>query len=93
MTESESSDEIRHECFKCGEEIRRCTSAYNAWDEVFILSWTPASADENNIETSKSGGKHPQTETRRFCSRDCLDDFVQMDYSIKPESEDVEGNR
>lgn len=89
MSEQSSHGSYR-DCFKCGAGIRRRTSAYNSWDEVFTLSWTPASDDEENVKESESGGKHPEKETRVFCSRDCLDDFIQMDYSLKPREVDTD---
>jgi hypothetical protein len=77
-------DGIHRDCFKCGAEITLHTSAYKTWDEVYTLAWTPASDDEENIEKTDSGGKHPKGEKRVFCSRDCLGAFIQMDYSLKP---------
>ena len=82
-----ASNGSERECFKCGAEIRRHTSAYKPWDEIYTLTWTPASDDEENVEVSDSGGKHPQEQARVFCSRDCLDAFIQMDYTLKPASE------
>ena len=74
------------ECFKCGAEMRPHHSAYQPWDEEFMLLWKPASDDSEHVEVSDSGGKHPNTESRRFCSVECLEDYVTMDYSIKPDS-------
>ena len=74
-----------NECFKCGAEMRPHTSAYQPWDEEIMVLWKPASDDDEHVEETESGGKHPNTTKRRFCSVDCLEAFVTMDYSLKPE--------
>jgi hypothetical protein len=81
------------ECFKCGATIRRHLSAYEPWDECFKIRWMPASDNNDFVEDTESGGKHPTVATRRFCSRDCLDAFIQMDYPLKPRSVDTGTDR
>jgi hypothetical protein len=76
------------ECFKCGTEMRPHYSAYQPWDEEIMVLWKPASDDNDHIEETDSGGKHPHTTTRRFCSLECLEAFVSMDYSLKTEGAD-----
>jgi hypothetical protein len=80
---------IKRYCIKCGEKISPHISAYNSWDERFTLTWMPASDDGENVRESESGGKHPEKQTRVFCSRDCLDAFIQMDYSLKPQPQEA----
>jgi len=75
------------QCFKCGAEIKPHHSAYTSWDESILIKWTPSSDDEDNIDIADSGGKHPNIITYEFCSEECLDDFVSMDYSIGPSDE------
>lgn len=73
------------ECFKCGAEMRPHNSAYQPWDEEIMVLWKPASDDDDHVEVTDSAGKHPNTTSRRFCSVECLEAFVSMDYSLKPE--------
>ena len=76
------------ECFKCGTEMRPHYSAYQPWDEEIRVLWIPASNDDEHVEETDSGGKHPNTASRRFCSRDCLDAFMQADSPFPPENEE-----
>lgn len=77
------------ECFKCGADIRRHLSAYQPWDEMFTLRWRPASGDDDHVAESDDA-KHPNSTSRIFCSRDCLESFIQMDYSLKPRTQDAD---
>lgn len=89
MNETESNDESAEQtphdngtkwsCYKCGAEIRRHLSAYKEWDEMYTLKWISSSKD---VEPLESGGKHPEADSRRFCSMDCLESFIQMDYQF-----------
>lgn len=84
QSDGDVSGNYRWECDKCGAEIRPHMSAYSPWDEVLEIKWTPSSDDEEHTEGAElETGKHPQSVTRRFCSADCLEAFVQMDYSLK----------
>jgi len=65
--------------------MRPHNSAYQPWDEEVMLLWKPASGNDDHVEVTDSGGKHPNTTSRRFCSEECLEAFVSMDYSLTPE--------
>jgi hypothetical protein len=90
MATDRSTDGSYRECVTCGTERRLHLSAYDSWDEVFMLSWTPASTNTEHIRESDSRGRHPETQRRVFCSRDCLDAFIHTNCSLKPESVDTD---
>jgi len=77
-----TNNQTMKECFKCGAEIRAHQSAYQPWDEQIMLLWKPASDDDDHVEETDSGGEHPNTTKHIFCSVDCLEAFVAMDYSV-----------
>lgn len=81
-TDDNETSGTERECFKCGQEIRPHHSAYDPWDETFKLVWKAGSDDEEHVEDRGEGGKHPSVQVRQFCSYDCLEAFVQMDYEF-----------